>query len=37
MLEEKHKAKEASRRMEDGYFDDFDEDFDDDMRASNYR
>lgn len=31
MLEEKHKAKEASRRMEDGYFDDFDEDFDDDM------
>jgi hypothetical protein len=31
MLEEKHKAKEASRKMEDGYFDDFDEDFDDDM------
>lgn len=31
MLEEKHKAKEASRRMEDGYFDDFDQDFDDDM------
>ncbi|CAI7568807.1 unnamed protein product [Penicillium glandicola] len=31
MLEEKHKAKEASRRMEQGYFDDFDEDFDDDM------
>ncbi|KAJ5138587.1 uncharacterized protein N7515_003435 [Penicillium bovifimosum] len=31
MLEEKHKAKEASRKLEDGYFDDFDEDFDDDM------
>lgn len=31
MLEEKHKAKEASRRIENGYFDDFDEDFDDDM------
>jgi hypothetical protein len=31
MLEEKHKAKEASRKMEDGYFDDFDEDFDNDM------
>ena len=31
MLEEKHKAKEASRKMEDGYFDDFDDDFDNDM------
>ncbi|KAJ5544843.1 hypothetical protein N7535_006770 [Penicillium sp. DV-2018c] len=31
MLEEKHKAKEASRKMEAVYFDDFDEDFDDDM------
>jgi hypothetical protein len=31
MLEEKHKAKEASRKMEDGYFDDFDEDFDNEM------
>ncbi|KAJ5388345.1 hypothetical protein N7509_010886 [Penicillium cosmopolitanum] len=31
LLEEKHKAKEAERKMEDGYFDDFDEDFDQDM------
>jgi hypothetical protein len=31
MLEEKHKAKEASRKIEDGYFDDFDDDFDNDM------
>lgn len=34
MLEEKHKAKEAHRKTEDGFFDgfdDFDEDFDDDM------
>lgn len=31
MLEEKHKAKEACRKVEDGYFDDFDDDFDNDM------
>lgn len=31
LLEEKHKAKEAERKLEDGYFDDFDEDFDQDM------
>ncbi|CAG8127283.1 unnamed protein product [Penicillium olsonii] len=31
MLEEKHKAKEAYRKVEDGYFDDFDDDFDDDI------
>lgn len=34
MLEEKHKAKEAYRKTEDGFFDgfdDFDEDFDNDM------
>ncbi|KAJ5089432.1 hypothetical protein N7532_008116 [Penicillium argentinense] len=31
LLEEKHKAKEAARKLEDGYFDDFDEDFDQDM------
>ncbi|KAJ5570106.1 uncharacterized protein N7459_009536 [Penicillium hispanicum] len=31
LLEEKHKAKEAARKLEDGYFDDFDEEFDHDM------
>lgn len=34
LLEERHKehkAKEAQRKIEDGYFDDFDEDFDQDM------
>lgn len=31
LLEDKHKAKEAERKLEDGYFDDFDEDFDQDM------
>lgn len=28
LLEEKHKAKEAARKVEDGYFDDFDDEFD---------
>ncbi|KAJ5183573.1 hypothetical protein N7492_001189 [Penicillium capsulatum] len=28
LLEEKHKAKEAARKMEDGYFDEFDDEFD---------
>lgn len=31
LLEEKHKAKEAARRMEDGYFDDFDDEFDNEL------
>ena len=31
LLEEKHKAKEAARKMEDGYFDDFDDEFDHDL------
>ncbi|KAJ5305104.1 uncharacterized protein N7443_004764 [Penicillium atrosanguineum] len=31
LLEERHKAKEATRKMEDGYFDDFDDDFDHDL------
>ena len=28
LMEEKHKAKEAARKLEDGYFDDFDDEFD---------
>ncbi|KAJ5086678.1 hypothetical protein NUU61_007985 [Penicillium alfredii] len=28
LLEEKHKEKEAARKLEDGYFDDFDDEFD---------
>lgn len=28
LLEEKHKAKEAARKLENGYFDDFDDEFD---------
>lgn len=31
LLEEKHKAKEAQRKLEDGYFDDFDDEFDHDI------
>ncbi|EPS33619.1 hypothetical protein PDE_08581 [Penicillium oxalicum 114-2] len=31
LLEEKHKEKEARRKIEDGYFDDFDDDFDNDL------
>ncbi|CEO60109.1 hypothetical protein PMG11_04750 [Penicillium brasilianum] len=31
LLEEKHKAKEAQRKLEDGYFDDFDDEFDHDL------
>ncbi|KAJ5496110.1 hypothetical protein N7539_001226 [Penicillium diatomitis] len=31
LLEEKHKEKEARRKIEGGYFDDFDDDFDNDM------
>ncbi|KAJ5666021.1 uncharacterized protein N7477_008469 [Penicillium maclennaniae] len=31
LLEERHKAKEATRKMEDGYFDDFDDEFDHDL------
>lgn len=31
LLEEKHKAKEAARKLEDGYFDDFDDEFDQDL------
>lgn len=31
LLEEKHKAKEAARKLEDGYFDDFDDEFDHDL------
>jgi len=31
LLEEKHKAKEAARYMDDGYFDDFDDEFDHDL------
>ncbi|KAJ5659756.1 hypothetical protein N7507_006207 [Penicillium longicatenatum] len=31
LLEEKHKAKEAARKLDDGYFDDFDDEYDHDM------
>lgn len=31
LLEEKHKAKEAQRKLEDGYFEDFDDEFDHDI------